>query len=215
MQKNNNKPKQKDFLKHYAFTAIKTAGVFLGVMFCLISCKQEVLPKPKGMLSLEYDKPVYEKSIAECGFSFQKNKYALLKKALKKHKCGYIINYPNLNASMYLTYRAVNNDLRKLLTDAQNLTQEHVVKADEIIPKEYVNDAHKVYGMFYDVLGNAASQSQFYVTDSVRHFLLGSIYFNAKPNYDSIYPAAKYLQRDMRHLMETIRWEKDESTIFK
>ncbi len=187
----------------------KILGILALLLFGFFGCKDEVLPKPKAMLGLEYDEPVYEKSKSLCGFSFQKNKYALLKKVMKKHKCGYIIDYPKLNASMYLTYRVVNNDLRKLLMDAQNLTQEHVVKADEIIPKEYMDKEHKVYGMFYDVLGNAASQSQFYVTDSVRHFLLGSIYFNVKPNYDSLYPAAKYLQRDMRYLMETIRWEEE------
>ncbi len=184
----------------------KTLGILLLFLFGMFSCKNEVLPKPKGMLSLQYSSPVYEKSESTCGFSFQKNKYAVLKKGAKKHKCGYVIDYPKLNASMYLTYREVNNDLRKLLMDAQNLTQEHVVKADEIIPKEYINKENRVYGMFYDVLGNAASQSQFYVTDSLKHFLLGSIYFNVKPNYDSLYPAAKYLQRDMRYLMETIRW---------
>ena len=61
--------------------------------------------------------------------------------------------------------------------------------------------------MFYEVDGNAASQSQFYVTDSTKHFLTGSIYFNAKPNFDSIHPAAFYLKNDIRKIMETIRWK--------
>ena len=61
--------------------------------------------------------------------------------------------------------------------------------------------------MFYEVGGNAASQSQFYVTDSVNHFVTGSLYFYAKPNYDSILPAAHYLKKDIQHIMETIKWE--------
>ena len=61
--------------------------------------------------------------------------------------------------------------------------------------------------MFYEVGGNAASQSQFYVTDSMRHFLTGSLYFYAKPNYDSILPAAHYLQQDIKHIMETVQWQ--------
>ena len=67
--------------------------------------------------------------------------------------------------------------------------------------------------MFYEVGGNAASQSQFYVTDSINHFLTGSLYFYAKPNYDSIYPAAEYLKKDIRQLMETING-KNNSFIF-
>ena len=60
--------------------------------------------------------------------------------------------------------------------------------------------------MFYEVLGDAASQAQFYVTDSTQHFVTGSLYFRAKPNYDSIYPAAIYLQKDIRKIMESLRW---------
>ena len=60
---------------------------------------------------------------------------------------------------------------------------------------------------FYEVGGNAASQSQFYVTDSTEHFLTGSLYFYAKPNYDSILPAAKYLEKDIKHIMETVKWK--------
>jgi len=61
--------------------------------------------------------------------------------------------------------------------------------------------------MFYEVTGNAASQAQFYVTDSINHFVTGSLYFYAKPNYDSIYPAANYLQQDIRRIMETMAWQ--------
>ncbi|PAM93548.1 gliding motility lipoprotein GldD, partial [Flavobacterium sp. IR1] len=66
------------------------------------------------------------------------------------------------------------------------------------------------YGMFYEVSGDAASQAQFYLTDSVSHFMTGSVYFRAQPNYDSILPAATYLKNDMRHLMETVNWKKTE-----
>ena len=111
------------------------------------------------------------------------------------------------NGTLYLTYRQVNGDIENLLRDAQKITYEHVVKADNILEERYINEQQQVYGMFYDVSGNAASQSQFYVTDSTRHFITGSIYFRAKPNYDSIYPAAIYLKKDIKQLMETIRWK--------
>jgi gliding motility-associated lipoprotein GldD len=84
---------------------------------------------------------------------------------------------------------------------------EHTIKADEIEGDTYLNEKHKTYGTFYEVTGNAASQAQFYLTDSVQHFLTGSIYFSVEPNYDSIVPAAAYLKKDIRHLMETVRWK--------
>ena len=52
-----------------------------------------------------------------------------------------------------------------------------------------------------------ASQTQFFVTDSLHHFVTGSAYFKVKPNYDSILPAADYLQKDIRHIMESLRWK--------
>ncbi|MGY8944436.1 MAG: gliding motility lipoprotein GldD, partial [Flavobacteriales bacterium] len=38
------------------------------------------------------------------------------------------------------------------------------------------------------------------------HFLVGSLYFYIRPNYDSIMPAAKYVERDVIHLMESLKW---------
>ena len=61
--------------------------------------------------------------------------------------------------------------------------------------------------MLYEIGGNAASQSQFYLTDSIRHFVTGSLYFYAKPNYDSILPASEYLKNDIKHIMESLKWK--------
>ena len=89
----------------------------------------------------------------------------------------------------------------------QKLTYEHVIKADDILEQPFINDKKKVYGMFYQVGGNAATNAQFYATDSTKNFITGSVYFYAKPNFDSILPAAKYLQDDMRRIMETLEWK--------
>lgn len=172
----------------------------------LLSCGGDTLPKPKSTLSLEYPSPSYIKTKESCPYSFEINKIGNLH---YKNDCSSTITYPILNASLFLTYRKVDNNIKELLSDAQKLTYEHVRKADDIIEEKYINNKQNAYGMFYDVKGNAASQSQFYITDSTKHFLTGSIYFNAKPNYDSIYPAAIYLKNDIRHLMESVKWDEE------
>ena len=63
--------------------------------------------------------------------------------------------------------------------------------------------------MFYMINGDAATQSQFYVTDSINHFISGALYFESKPNFDSIYPAVVYLRNDIRRIMETIDWKNE------
>lgn len=178
---------------------------FLPLVFILFSCKDDVLPKPKAMLRLDFPEGVYEDYEGTCDYSFEKNVLANTKSG---NDCSLTLDYPMMQGSIYLTYKKVDGNIRNLLIDAQKLTYEHVVKADQIAPKEYINIEKNVYGMFYEVTGNAASQSQFYVTDSVNHFVTGSLYFYAKPNYDSIYPAAIYLQNDIRRIMESLKWKK-------
>jgi gliding motility-associated lipoprotein GldD len=112
-----------------------------------------------------------------------------------------------MKATIYLTYKPVNGDINKLLRDAQKLTYEHVIKADDILEQPFLNPQQKVFGMFYQVDGNAATNSQFYATDSTKYFITGSVYFYAKPNFDSIMPAASYIKNDMQRLLETLKWK--------
>jgi gliding motility-associated lipoprotein GldD len=102
----------------------------------------------------------------------------------------------------------VNNNIKLLLQDAQKLTYEHVIKADDILEQPYINMEKRVFGMFYQVNGNAATNTQFYVTDSTKNFVTGSVYFYAKPNFDSIMPAASYIKNDVQNLMESLKWKK-------
>ena len=192
---------------------IKTQRFALALLFLgCVSCGKDPVPKPRGLLRLDYPKAVYKETDADLPFSFEKNDLAQpLKKVKVDEKNGSFgvnIDYPTLKATIYLTYIKVTPDnLIQLIKESQNITQEHTQKADNIESNLYENDAHHVYGMFYEVGGNAASQSQFYVTDSIHHFLNGSLYFYAKPNYDSILPAANYLKKDIRHIMESLKWK--------
>lgn len=178
-----------------------------------LACGNDPIPKPKGFLRLEYPTPDYKNVDVSLPFTFDKNSMSERIKSIKADSANNIygvdIDYPKLKGTIYLTYKNVSSkeQLMTYIKDAQNLTQKHVIKADEIVEQPYINKEHNVYGMFYEVGGNAASQSQFYVTDTVNHFLNGSLYFYAKPNYDSIYPAAVYLKNDIQHIMESLRWK--------
>ncbi|HLW33436.1 MAG TPA: gliding motility lipoprotein GldD [Aequorivita sp.] len=171
----------------------------------LTACQDEVMIKPAAKLRLEYPEPNYQVADIDCPFSFEMNQNANL---VKKPNCGVNLNYPQMKATLYMTYQKVtNNNLDSLLRDAQKLAYDHTIKANSIPAYPFVNPDSKVYGMFYMIDGNAATQAEFYVTDSIQHFLNGAVYFEAKPNYDSIYPAAEYLREDMRRLMETVIWK--------
>lgn len=183
-------------------SAIKLVLTMIGLGF--FSCKEEIVPKPSSQLRLEYPAPKYTVLNTNCPFSFDVNTLA----QLKNNSCSYEIQYPKMKATVYLTYKEVHNDIDKLLQDAQNLTYKlHTLKADDILEQPFVNPNKKVYGMFYKVGGNTATNALFYATDSTKHFMTGSVYFYAKPNYDSILPASQYVQDDMRRIMETMKWK--------
>ncbi len=171
--------------------------------FILSSCNEDTLPKPKAQLRLEYPNPVYE-AFSNDYFSFHYNEVA---KINPSNSNRYEIQYPKMKATIYLTYKPIFNNIDSLLYDAQKLTYEHAIKADEIITQPYIDNEKNVYGMFSEVGGNAATNAQFYVTDSTKNFLVGSMYFYIKPNFDSIFPAASYVKDDIRKLMETIEWK--------
>lgn len=178
--------------------------VVLFVLTLCFSCGDEVVVKPGAKLRLEYQQATYDTLNLDCPFSFEKNRDAVIS---EKSSCNINLSYPRMKATVYLTYREVKDgNLRALLRDAQKLTYDHTGKADEIFEQPRVDSINKVYGMFYMINGDAATQSQFYVTDSLRHFVTGSLYFETKPNFDSIYPAAVYVRDDIRRMMETISW---------
>jgi len=179
----------------------------LMLLFCFLlnSCGDETIVKPASQLSLEYPVQAYNVPSLDCPFDFAKNEIATM---TTKNNCGINISYPQMKATVYLTYQRIQeNNLKEMLRDAQKLAYGHNIKANEIFEQPRVDTVNNVFGMFYIINGEAASQSQFYVTDSINHFVSGALYFETKPNFDSIYPAVVYLRDDIRKIMETISWK--------
>ena len=183
---------------------MKNISGMLLLVLVLFSCKKETLPKPKSYLKLQYSEATYVKVTPQCAYTFEISEYA---KVQFQDNCWAKIEYPNLKATIHLTYRAVDNNLDEILKEVEKLTFEHTIKADAISNRPYDNLKKRVYAKLYNVEGNVATNIQFRATDSLKHVLSGTLYFYAKPNYDSIVPAIKYIEKDMKHLVETLEWK--------
>ena len=173
------------------------------IIFTFIACNEESLPKPKAFLRLNYDTTNYKSIHSGCPYIFELSNIA---NAEFNDKCWVNIKYPTLKATLNMTYRPVENNLNELLRESEKLTYNHTIKADGISTLPYENDDKQTFGSISEVTGNAASPIQFYLTDSTKHFITGALYFDVQPNYDSILPAVKYLEKDIKHLMETLEW---------
>lgn len=178
---------------------------FILLIFLCVGCSDIQQPKPKGALSLSYPEPKYQINYSKKNYKYQYNSFAQVKKVSR----GENIFYPELKATLYLSYTQINNNLDSLLNDAYKLPTKHIRKAQEIPERIFINKKKKVYGTMFNVVGNAASQIQFFLTDSSYNFLIGSLYFYVKPNYDSLLPAVKYIERDIIKLVETLEWDYD------
>ena len=117
--------------------------------------------------------------------------------------CWFNVSFPRFNAKLHCTEVPVN-DLGSLLRDAQSLVFGHEVAATGI--RRQALDLPSKGGMLYALQGPVATPLQFFVTDSVDHFMRGSLYFSHKPNPDSVAPVLQRLEADVRIMMETMKW---------
>ena len=180
----------------------------------VVACNSTYTPKRKGYFKIDFPKHEY-KVFDQAGYpyTFEYPVYANIIKDTTffedKPENPYWINIdiPRFGGKIYISYKEVGkNDLNKLVTDAYNMTYKHSTRATEIVDST-MRTATGVSGVFFSVGGNAATAKQFFVTDSVKHFLRGALYFDASPNEDSLGVVNSFLQDDMKHLINTFRWK--------
>ncbi len=184
--------------------------LLLTVVVLGIGCGEEYTPKPRGFQRFEFPQKQYKTHHNDCGFSCEIPDYATVLPdfSTENKKCWFNVYYQPYNATLHISFDQVKNprELDQLAEDARTLVYKHTVKADEIYETYIEND--RLHGMVYELSGNTASSFQFYVTDSVKNYMRGALYFNERTNVDSVSPVLTYLKKDILHMIETLKWEK-------
>jgi gliding motility-associated lipoprotein GldD len=176
-------------------------------MLSFMGCREAIVPKPNAFLSLKYPDAFYQNIAMDLPIKFDKNKLAIVEGITKNNQLlGLNLNYNTLNATLYLTYNNLDNNLQTYLSEAKSITQKHAQMAREVSERAFENETTKTFGKLYELSGPVASQLQFYISDNKKHFLSGALYFKTRPNYDSILPAVDYVKNDIVKLMESIHW---------
>lgn len=185
--------------------------ILLSCVAILTGCGKKAQPKPYGYFRIDIPEHEYIEMTNLGPYSIETSIYCQPDKSDNTHatEADEWINlvYPTINAKIHLSYKRINaSTFQQVTEESHSLAYKHTVRADAIQESYYGNDTTRVYGILYEMKGNAASPAQFYVTDSVSNFLRGSLYFNHTPNADSIAPAANYVLQDMIHMIETLKW---------
>ena len=184
----------------------------LGILACCVFSCSEYTPKPKGYFRIDFPKNKEHVKFEEPNypFSFEYPSIAKViptKKREGKDSFWVDVVYPSLNAKIYCSYKTINGNFQEIAEDSRTFVYKHTVKADGITEQPYENAKKHVYGIFYELKGNTASNFQFILTDSTKHFFRGALYFNAAPNKDSIAPVCQYVREDIIKLIESFEWK--------
>jgi gliding motility-associated lipoprotein GldD len=191
------------------FQKVKMYKLVLLFSIIQFSCKEISTPKPQGYFRIDFPEKKYIPFVSDCNFSFDVPSYVYVKKVTDDYSepCWYTITFTRFNASIYITYKPLKNNLSVHVEDIRAIAYKHIVKADDIIETLIAQPQHHVYGILYDITGNTASAVNFYITDSISGFLSGSLYFNVRPNKDSLAPAIDFFRKDILQLINSFKWD--------
>jgi gliding motility-associated lipoprotein GldD len=122
------------------------------------------------------------------------------------------IDFPQFNGKVFVSYKEIGkNKFDSLVDDAFKLSYKHHSQKASAIEPEQINTKNGIEGFYFTLEGNTATANQFFLTDSVKHFLRGALYFDATPNEDSISVVNDFLKKDIWHLIETFKWKGNKS----
>jgi gliding motility-associated lipoprotein GldD len=187
-------------------------SIFIIVLIALVACNSDYTLKQRGYYKIDFPEHQY-RQYARPGspYSFEYPVYAKIVRDTTffeaKPENDYWINidFPQFYGKIYISYKEIKkNNFDSLVADAFKMTYKHTSKATEIRDSLMKTPAG-LTGVFFQVGGNAATAKQFFVTDSVKHFIRGALYFDASPNADSLGVVNNFLEQDMKHLINTLR----------
>lgn len=180
----------------------------------VLACNSEYSPKKKGYFKIDFPERSYQSYFpANAPYSFEYPVYAEVVKdtsffeAVPENPWWANIDFPQFNGRIYLSYKKIQNQehFDRLINDAFKMTYSHTTKASAI-NDSLMQTPKGLVGVYFKVGGNAATAHQFFVTDSVKHFLRGALYFDSTPNEDSLSVVNDFLFEDMKHLINSLEW---------
>jgi gliding motility-associated lipoprotein GldD len=201
-------------------------------MLTIISCNSPFTPKPRSYFKINFPERSYQQ-FDRPGFpyTFEYPVYSeITKDSTLFDESGddaYWINvdFPEFKGRVYLSYKTiggssvykiktekgykdslVKNTFDGLKDEAFRMTFKHSLKASGIQDSAF-RTANGISGVYFNVEGNAATSKQFFLTDSTKHFLRGALYFDTAPNSDSLSVVNDFLEKDMTHLINTLKWK--------
>ena len=176
------------------------------------SCDEQAtyMPKPRGYFRIDLPEKGYSSvdTIERYRFECPTYAYTTPDRYSPDEKNWVTIEMPEFKSSIHLTHKPIDGNLGEYLEDVHTMLTKHLQKANGIRDSLIINDEHHVYGMLIEMDGKAvATPLQFYLTDSTDNFVRGALYFNFKPNNDSLQPVINFIREDIDRMIGTFEWK--------
>ncbi len=190
---------------------------YVGCLLLLVmSCQVSDVPSPRPHQYPRLTFPEREYKIyknEECPFTMEvPSASEVVKKEylfgeIEASPCWFDISISSLAATVHCSYYKINQDQRldKLINDAFTMASKHNIKAS--YREEFEIKTREASGMIFKINGPVATPYQFYISDSTNHFFRGSLYFDAKVDYDSIAPVVTFLEKEVDHMLRSLVWK--------
>lgn len=181
----------------------------------IISCNSPYTYKKKGYFRINFPEKKY-RLFDQPGYPyvFEYPVYATISKDStffgdKAEDYWVNIDVPQFEGRIYISYKSIGYHGRfdSLVNDAFKMVYRKHTEISTGINDSVMKTPNGVEGIYFSLGGNTATANQFFVTDSVRHFLRGALYFNAEPNADSLGIVNDFLKQDLLHLINTLKWK--------
>ena len=186
--------------------------LLLALLFASCGSDGSYTPKPRGYMRITLPEKSYvQYDTTALPFSFAVSNLATVELKKNDKRLKWVdIRYPQFDGIVFLSYIPIHSlqDLAGEVDTSYRLLSKHFDFSSGVNERQYVNEQERVYATTYLLEGqNVASTFQFWATDSVKHFLRGSLYIDCVPNNDSLAPVLQYLQQDVEHLIESLKWK--------
>lgn len=206
---------------------------FFFLILFLVGCNSDFTAKKEGYFKIDFpphryqtfdepqypyrfEYPVYSKVVKDSAFFTEQT----------ENPYWINVEFPDFNGKIFISYKEIGgtslykvkraddtyrdsigrNDFDKMVKDAYNLAYKNDIKAYSI-EDSLIKTPAGLSGIYFKLGGNVATANQFFLTDSVKHFVRGALYFDVTPNEDSLRPVNSFLKQDVLHLINTLRWK--------
>jgi len=192
-------------------SAAKPVATAIILLCCTgLSACADYTPKPRGFYRIDLPASSYNSlEIKELPYLFNVSRMATVELPPAGEPSVWLnLSYETLQAKVYCSYNAITpTTLPTAEKECRDLVGRAVRNASVINEQVYENPDLHVFGTLFRIEGETASPVQFMLTDSVRNFFRGALYYQCRMNVDSLAPVTGYLLNDIMELIQSFEWK--------